>query len=132
MSESLNLFERIAHSLIFGQKTSDSLGKSMSEFPALPKWMFFPKAFLQMILVDKWLVRHSSTSPNQQLYTLCVRFCLTLLLCCRGIDQDSMRVVLGVLLLAVSCQAFSWHHLFSQDDGKSAVRHSAGTSCSAW
>ena len=28
-------FERIAHSLIFGQKTSDSLGKPMSEFPAL-------------------------------------------------------------------------------------------------
>ena len=28
-------FERIAHSLIFGQKTSDLLGKSMSEFPAL-------------------------------------------------------------------------------------------------
>ena len=29
-------FELIAHSLIFGQKTSDSLGKPMSEFPALP------------------------------------------------------------------------------------------------
>ena len=28
-------FERITHSLIFGQKTSDSLGKPMSEFPAL-------------------------------------------------------------------------------------------------
>ena len=28
-------FERIAHSLIFGQKTSDLLGKPMSEFPAL-------------------------------------------------------------------------------------------------
>ena len=28
-------FERIAHSLIFGQKTSDSLGKPMSKFPAL-------------------------------------------------------------------------------------------------
>ena len=28
-------FEGIAHSLIFGQKTSDSLGKPMSEFPAL-------------------------------------------------------------------------------------------------
>ena len=28
-------FERIAHSLIFGQKMSDSLGKPMSEFPAL-------------------------------------------------------------------------------------------------
>ena len=30
-------FERIAHSLIFGLKTSDSLGKPMSEFPALKK-----------------------------------------------------------------------------------------------
>ena len=30
-----NFFERIAHSLIFGQKTSDSLGNQMSEFPAL-------------------------------------------------------------------------------------------------
>ena len=30
-------FERIAHSLIFGQKISDSLGKPMSEFPALFK-----------------------------------------------------------------------------------------------
>ena len=28
-------FELIAHSLIFGQKTSDSLGKPMSKFPAL-------------------------------------------------------------------------------------------------
>ena len=28
-------FEQIAHSFIFGQKTSDSLGKPMSEFPAL-------------------------------------------------------------------------------------------------
>ena len=30
-----SFFERIAHSLIFGQKTSNSLGKPMSEFPAL-------------------------------------------------------------------------------------------------
>ena len=30
-----NFFEQIAHSLIFGQKASDSLGKPMSEFPAL-------------------------------------------------------------------------------------------------
>ena len=30
-----HFFERITHSLIFGQKTSDSLGKPMSEFPAL-------------------------------------------------------------------------------------------------
>ena len=28
-------FERIAHSLIFGQETSNSLGKQVSEFPAL-------------------------------------------------------------------------------------------------
>ena len=30
-----HFFERIAHLLIFGQKSSDSLGKPMSEFPAL-------------------------------------------------------------------------------------------------
>ena len=36
MSESLIYFQRIAHLLILGQKTSDSLGKPMSEFPALP------------------------------------------------------------------------------------------------
>ena len=30
-----HFFERIAHLLIFGQKTSDSLGKPISEFPAL-------------------------------------------------------------------------------------------------
>ena len=30
-----HFFEQIAHSLIFGQKTSDSLGNQMSEFPAL-------------------------------------------------------------------------------------------------
>ena len=30
-----HFFERIAHSLIFGQKMIDSLGKLMSEFPAL-------------------------------------------------------------------------------------------------
>ena len=29
------VFEQIAHSLIFRQKMSDSLGKPMSEFPAL-------------------------------------------------------------------------------------------------
>ena len=32
-----HFFERIAHSLIFGLKTSDLLGKPMSEFPALVK-----------------------------------------------------------------------------------------------
>ena len=31
------VFERIAHLLIFGQKTSDLLGKPMREFPALLK-----------------------------------------------------------------------------------------------
>ena len=36
-----HFFERIAHSLIFGQKTSDSLGKPMSEFPALAKSIMF-------------------------------------------------------------------------------------------
>ena len=38
MSEWVNrsFFERIAHSLIVGQKTSDLLGYQMSEFPALP------------------------------------------------------------------------------------------------
>ena len=30
-----HFFEQIAHLLIFGQKTSDSLGNQMSEFPAL-------------------------------------------------------------------------------------------------
>ena len=30
-----SFFEQIAHSLIFGKKTSDLLGKPMSEFPAL-------------------------------------------------------------------------------------------------
>ena len=37
MSEWVNcsFFEQITHSLIFGQKTSDSLGKPKSEFPAL-------------------------------------------------------------------------------------------------
>ena len=30
-----HFFEQIAHLLIFGQKTSDSLGKPMSKFPAL-------------------------------------------------------------------------------------------------
>ena len=33
-----HFFERIAHSLIFGQQTSDSLGNQMSEFPALTTW----------------------------------------------------------------------------------------------
>ena len=37
MSESLIFFERIAHSFIFGQKTSDLLGNQMSEFPAMEK-----------------------------------------------------------------------------------------------
>ena len=32
-----HFFEQIAHSLIFGQKKSDSLGNQMSEFPALEK-----------------------------------------------------------------------------------------------
>ena len=34
-SEEMSDHERIAHSLIFGQKMSHSLGKTMSEFPAL-------------------------------------------------------------------------------------------------
>ena len=34
-------FEWIAHSLIFLQKTSDLLGKPMSEFPALRKSLYF-------------------------------------------------------------------------------------------
>ena len=33
---------------------------------ALPKMDILPKTFLQMILVAKWLVQLSSTSPNQQ------------------------------------------------------------------
>ena len=44
MSESLVFFGRIVHSLIFLQKTSDSLRKTMSEFPALVQsthWIFF-------------------------------------------------------------------------------------------
>ena len=32
-----SFFEQIAHLLIFGHKTSDSLGNQMSEFPALEK-----------------------------------------------------------------------------------------------
>ena len=37
-----SFFKRIAHSLIFGQKTSDSLRNLMSEFPTLQKesWVF--------------------------------------------------------------------------------------------
>ena len=31
-----------------------------------PKKDVLPKTFLQIILAAKWLVRHSSTSPNQQ------------------------------------------------------------------
>ena len=31
----------------------------------LPKWMFSQKLFFKIIHVAKWLVRHSSTSPNQ-------------------------------------------------------------------
>ena len=31
----------------------------------LPKWMFFQKTFLRIILAAKWLVRHSNTSPQQ-------------------------------------------------------------------
>ena len=36
----LLVFEQIAHLLIFGQKTSDSLGKPMSKFPALYIYLF--------------------------------------------------------------------------------------------
>ena len=46
--------ERITHSLIFLQKTRDSLRKPMSEFPALPytnfSWRFFP------VLPDFYLI----------------------------------------------------------------------------
>ena len=51
-------FEQIAHSLIFGQKTSDSLGKPMSEVPALvlvsQESTFFDKLAHQK-LNKKWL-----------------------------------------------------------------------------
>ena len=38
----------------------------------LPKWIFFQKAFFQIILVGNWLGRHprTSSSPNQQRRTL--------------------------------------------------------------
>ena len=44
-----HFFEQIAHSLIFGQKTSNSFGNQMSEFPALepgfPTWRVFCSLF---------------------------------------------------------------------------------------
>ena len=39
-------FEQIAHSLIFSLKTSDSLGKPMSEFPALIICLFIFDLFV--------------------------------------------------------------------------------------
>ena len=49
MSESIIFFKRIAHSLIFGQKTSDLLGKPMSEFPAL---LFEYSIYIIWVYVD--------------------------------------------------------------------------------
>ena len=46
-----HFFEQIAHSLIFGQKTSNSLGNPMSEFPALLmryQWYSFALAIVRV------------------------------------------------------------------------------------
>ena len=44
-----NFFERIAHSLIVGQKTRDSLGNPMSEFLALIKSFFYNGSAAQLL-----------------------------------------------------------------------------------
>ena len=44
-----NFFERIAHLLIVGQKTRDSLGNPMSEFLALIKYFFYNGSAAQLL-----------------------------------------------------------------------------------
>ena len=41
----------------------------------LPKWIFFNKTFLKIILAAKWIERHSSPSPTSS-DDLCIPFCI--------------------------------------------------------
>ena len=60
MSESFIFFERIAHSLIFGQKTRDSLGNRMSDFPALLHGLVQCFAAHLVIMVRRFFMDSSS------------------------------------------------------------------------
>ena len=62
-----HFFERIAHLLMFGQKPSNSLGKPMSQFPAMVFWgppikslhnmqSFFVCAWFHCIWILGWVI----------------------------------------------------------------------------
>ena len=65
-----HFFQQIAHSLIFGQTTSDSLGKPMSEFPALQ--VSYRDGRRERGLKSRWkdicppVKRLEKISPNQE------------------------------------------------------------------
>ena len=65
MSESLIFFERIAHSLIFGQQMSDSLGKPMSKIPALE---FFGVSECDLVTNEDAIFQYQ--------YDACDQFCM--------------------------------------------------------
>ena len=76
-----HFFELIAHSLIFGQKTSNSLGKPMSKFPALRKCLYVTAIFISLIhknceidvkayTVHRIEVKHSALYHNVIIYSM--------------------------------------------------------------
>ena len=72
-------FERIAHSLIFSQKTSNSLRKPMSEFPALQRTVQNCQVLHLMPKVDWWNVlkiyciesrgHHNFVEPSSKVFS---------------------------------------------------------------
>ena len=78
----------------------------------LPKWMFFQKTFLRIILAAKWLVRHSNTSPQTAAKDFAfssVRFFFYALYILQGCLADSDLLE---LLNAGPLQHWSLHSLF--------------------
>ena len=63
-----HFFEKIAYSLIFGQKTSDSLGNQMREFPALLICSFTQIAQIKWATVSDLLI---SLKTNERLWANC-------------------------------------------------------------
>ena len=68
MSESLIFLRKIAHSLIFGQKTSDLLKNQMREFPALLICSFTQIAQIKWATVSDLLI---SLKTNERLWANC-------------------------------------------------------------
>ena len=72
-----HFLERIAHSLIFGQKMSDSLGNQMSEFPALVfcnlklRLIAFPTLIFKLYRIIYISLEYEVVKPLFFMYIIC-------------------------------------------------------------